>query len=366
LKKGLEDRDPFPYRVKFAPGYPPQPVPSNWLEATTPERLLKEGFGKVDEETYRMDFSGVIELRFYLRDKEPKSWDWKMNLPEFTIMVDELESIKMYIDRKADKISKSLKDCHGMGPDEGRKHSEKVYDEIPAVCESVHEKKAAFLRKYELLMDFLGYVKVPIPYPRSIHFFFDPCKTTKELDLYLRFVRLSMFVFWRLGRSQYEGNLTVDQIKAAIISYFLVLFTIKKIRRLYNSDVPLEALKVQFNMVDEQTVDQIVRYPDRGKDWFHSAERIAGDLVAPRFNTTGGNLKQIRKREKQYARAVRKRIGSMEDVELALSGKVDVPVPHWWMLRTEFGTEDQWKEQWRRVIASTIISPDPTPSPQRG
>lgn len=300
----------------------------DWVKLITPSMLQKAGFKKIDNETYNKSFSHLLELKINIINENLKTFIWTMNEKPFEKMCDKLESIKTYVDKKAEELY--------LVTVLGQKLRNPLNPED--ILAGFSKKKQNFYKKYHEFIDINNPDEISPPFPRTQYFFFDACKTEQQFKLYIHFIKLSMDIFSPL-KKPHRGPLkkiSPKKIKQGISTYYAYLFTFKKIRNLYSrdfykkinkNDYILDKLKNEFSMIPEEVTEGIAFHSSgEKKGWYIKSSDIAYNFTSEIVNTTADNFKQILKAEKEFTRETKTMISQVNDVEKILSKEIPLPI----------------------------------------
>ena len=300
----------------------------DWLKLITPSILQKTGFKKIDKETYNKSFSHVLELKINIINDNFKTYIWTMNEKPFEKMCDKLESIKTYVDKKAEELY--LVTVLGQNREKPLNPKD--------ILAGFSKKKQNFYNKYHKFIDINNAYQISPPFPRTQYFFFDACKTEQQFKLYLHFIKLFMNIFYTLKKPQRgpPKKISPEKIRQGISTYYAYLLTFKKIRNLYSrdfykkinkNDYILDKLKNEFSMIPEEVTEGIVLHSSSGKKgWYCKSSDIAYNFTSEIVNTTADNFKQILKAEKEFTRETKTMISQVKDIEKTLSGEIPLPI----------------------------------------
>jgi hypothetical protein len=291
----------------------------DWLKLITPSILQKTGFKKIDNETYNKSFSHVLELKINIINDNFKTYIWTMNEKPFEKMCDKLESIKTYVDKKAEELYLvtvlARKRKNPLNP--------------PDILAGFSKKKQNFYNKYHKFVDINNPDEISPPFPRTQYFFFDACKTEQQFKLYIHFIKLSMDIFYPLKKSRRgrPKKIPPDKIRQGISTYYAYSFTFKKIRNLCNRNWPFDRLENKFPMIPKKLIEDITLdcFGEK-KGWQYKASNIAYEFGSEIANTSVGNFKQILKAEKEFTRETKTMISQVKDIEKTLSGEIPLPI----------------------------------------
>lgn len=318
--------------------------PEDWLRYITPSELKKAGFQKVDPITYRKSFSDIVELKIVVSRKSGKSYAWNMNEEKIKVMLGELESIKTYLDRQAERhydLVRSPKNRKKFLCDES--YATECMMKTVTATNTAHKMKKAFMEKYSDFLNFNSHYYLQTPIFKYRSFFFDACKNTHQLHLYFDFVELFVDVFGALKKSKpHERRISPEAVKLGIAAYYAVLFTIKKVRSLYLRGASFGELTNRFPMISEKYLEDITLEAQAKKGWAYKASNFALDFASYTANTTMDNFKQVLKKEKKFGQYMKKEVGKIKNIEEVLAGKVGVPKNALKSLKIEIVPKEDW------------------------
>lgn len=291
----------------------------DWVKLITPSMLQKAGFKKIDNETYNKSFSHLLELKINIINENLKTFIWTMDEINFKKMCDELESIKNYVEKKAEELY--------LVTVLGRKLKNPLNPED--ILAGFSKKKHNFYKRYHEFIDINNAYQISPPFPRTQYFFFDACKTEQQFKLYLHFIKLFMDIFYTLKKSKRGPckKISPEKIKQGISTYYAYLFTFKKIRNLCNRNWFFDRLENKFPMIPKKLIEDIVLdcFGEK-KGWQYKASNIAYEFGIRITNTSVGNFKQILKTEKEFTRETKTMISQVNDVEKTLSKEIPLPI----------------------------------------
>ena len=325
----------------------------DWLKLITPSILQKTGFKKIDNETYNKSFSHVLELKINIINDNFKTYIWTMNEKPFEKMCDKLESIKTYVDKKAEELY--------LVTVLGRKLKNPLNP--PDILAGFSKKKQNFYNKYHKFFDINNPDEISPPFPRTQYFFFDACKTEQQFKLNLHFIKLFMDIFYPLRKLQRgrPKKIPPDKIRQGISTYYAYLFTFKKIRNLYSrdfykkinkNDYILDKLKNEFSMIPEEVTEGITLHPSgEKKGWSFKASEIAYNFTSEIVDTTADNFKQILKAEKEFTRETKTMISQVKDIEKTLSEEIPLPINDR-KLKREYFNKKEFINYWKWWIVN--------------
>lgn len=318
--------------------------PKEWLRDITRSELLKTGFQQINKTTYKKSFSDLLVLEIVISRKIGKHYQWTMNEKSFNVMLAELRHIKTYLDKNAEEIYKLIRSP--------KAKKEQLYSElfmteymkkIATITNLVHKKKNDFFEKYE---DFIGVncnIAITMPTFRKQFFFFDACKTTRQLHWYFEFIELFLDLFGGLRKPQpFTRKISAEAIKYGIAAYYSVLFTVKKLRKFHQKGLSFEELKAKFPMISEENLEKMTLDSGAKKGWAYKASDFALDFASYTTKTTANNFKQILKKEKEFSLKMRHLVGKIKDIEMVLAGKTGIPIKPLWSLKIEAVPKEDW------------------------
>lgn len=335
--------------------------PKEWLRYITPSELRKAGFEETNSEetgstkTFKKSFADVVALEITSsRKKDGKRYCWSMNEENFKIMLSELEEIKEYLDKEAEEVfllsRSSRSGVLNLSHDEYLQSG--YMQKILRATKTVHKMKNDFMNKYAGFTGINSNFQIQTPIFRYQSFFFDACKNTHQLNLYFEYIRLFMDVFGAIRKSKPSvRKISSDKIKEAIPAYYALFFTIKKIRAFYMKGFSFEDLQTQFPMVHEKYLEDFTLESDEKKGWEYKASDFALNLASYTAETTPGNFKQILKHEKEFASHIKKKFGSIDNIEETLAGTPLVLEGHPPELNMDIVPEEDWIGLYRWSIS---------------
>jgi len=316
----------------------------DWLKFITPSILKKYGFEKNDNKTYERSFSHLLELKINIIAENLKTYIWTMNEINFKKMCGKLESIKTYVDKKAEELY--------LLTVLGRKRKTLLNPE--AILVGFSKKKRNFYKKYHEFIDINNAYQIPSIFPRTQNFFFDACKIEQQFTLYLRFIKLSIDIFSPLKKAE-RGPLRKilpEKIRQGISTYYVYLFVFRKIRDLHNRNWSFDNLCNKFSMIPPKKVEDIT-FESFGekKGWRYKASDIAYDFASKIINTTVDNFKQVLKAEKEFTRETKTMISQVKDIEKTLSEEIPLPINNRKLKREHF-SKKEFIDYWTWWIVS--------------
>ncbi len=288
----------------------------------TPKKLLKEGFIKSNKSTYKKSFSNLLSLTFFLNDNSKVTYKWDMNENNFKKINKELKSVIEYFDKEIETFY--FETTRGKGSN-FRRHLKKIMD----FKNKFYKIRNNFLDKYEDFFNINSCQSFESAYIQYEYFFFDACNTTSQLHLYFEFIELFISFARGIEKSKnYVRKITEECVKQGISSYYTYFFTIKKIRKLWSKNCfTFEELKKKFSIINEKTLEKILLDSQNKKGWEYLASQLSLDFAAYTANTTIDNFKQILKKEKKFALEIKKTLSKYKNIEMVLSGKINIPLP---------------------------------------
>ena len=317
----------------------------DWLKFITPSILQKAGFKKIDNETYNISFSHLLELKINIINDNLKTYIWIMNEKPFEKMCDKLESIKNYVDKKADELYLLIV--------LGRKRKTLLNPED--ILAGFYKKKQNLYKKYHEFIDINNAYQISPLFPRTQYFFFDACKTEKQFRLYLQFIKLYIDIFSPLKKPRRgpHKKISPEKIKQGISTYYAYLFTIKKIRNLFNRNWPFDKLENKFPMIPEEEIEDITLYSSGNKKgWQNNASNTAYKHASKIANTTVDNFKQILKAEKEFTRETKTMISQVKDIEKILLKEITLPINNR-KLKREYSSKKEFINYWKWWIINS-------------
>lgn len=323
------------------------------LKLITPSILQKTGFKKIDNETYNKSFSHVLELKINIINDNFKTYIWTMNEKPFEKMCDKLESIKNYVEKKAEELY--------LVTVLGRKLKNPLNPED--ILAGFSKKKDNFYKRYHEFIDINNASQISPIFPRTQYFFFDACKSEKQFKLYLQFIKLYIDIFFPLKKPKRgpPKKISPKKIKQGISTYYAYLFTFKKIRNLYSrefskklnkNDYILDKLKNEFSMIPKELIEDIAldSFGEK-KGWYYKSSNISYDFASKIVNTSVGNFKQILKAEKEFTRETKTMISQVNDVEKTLSKEIPLPINDR-KLKREYFSKKEFINYWKWWIVN--------------
>lgn len=326
----------------------------DWLKFITPSMLKEYGFKKIDNETYNKSFSHVLELKINIINDNHKTYIWTMNEINFKKMCDKLESIKNYVNKKAEELYLvtflARKRKNPLNP--------------PDILAGFSRKKQNFYNKYHKFIDINNAYGISPPFPRTQCFFFDACKTEQQFKLYLYYIKLSMDIFYPLKKSRRgpPKKIPPDKIRQGISTYYAYLLTFKKIRNLYSRDFykkinkynyTLDNLKNEFPMIPKELIEDItLESSGEKRGWEYKSSNITYDLASEIVNTTVDNFRQILKAEKEFSRETKTMISKVKDIEKTLSDEIPLPINDR-TLNREYPNKEEFINYWTWWIVNS-------------
>ena len=346
----------------------PKRFPKNWVRQITPAKLRRKGFKKIHGELFEKTFSDVVKLTVGIPKRADirKSYIWTLNEQGFQKMINDLKVIQEHFDNRAqelynrfvvredeedksinrvklvdESVRKVLASKAGMQEFQRewlgiRAKKERFMEEVLAARDAGYKMKSGFLRKYRGFLDLSLKPQTNPPYCRREYFFFDACKTRKQLHLYFEFVELFLDIFGSLADSVADKRkISPEKIKNSIFGYYVFLHGIKNIRKMYERGLSLDELRAKMPWIQEKFLEDITLDAQDKKGWAYKASDFALIYASYESQTTPGNFKQILKQEKEFAYRMRKKISRIENPKEFLSGKTDMEAEPNWYLRIE-------------------------------
>lgn|GEM_PF-2363392 len=291
-------------KPKFTLRFTPRYLPETFSRKINPQNLKNEGFTKTDEITYEKDFSNVLTLKFYISRRLGKSYDWFMNEKAFSTMIGELEKIKRLIEKTDRNFKKDIED-----------KKEKACEQFFEAKDRSSTLRKDFGQKYKNFLEILFGFQDEFWFVEKSFFWIDVIKETKQLNLFINFLRLFFDTFRFLKKSK-KRKISPDEKANGIFMYFFYLFKIQKLRirkrYLEGNLKEIEDLNQIANTAfsEEQLADITEQiFPD---DKFkYQASKLALDYASESIDTTPQNLKQIKKQEKKFANNLKPQVESM-------------------------------------------------------
>jgi len=271
-----------------------------------------------------------------------------MKEANFKNMIAELRQVKSHLDDMSRDVYKKVRSS----PTANQMDIEERINMIASVANSARKMKSTFSDKYRDFIAINSEVRIPETTFRYQYFFFDACRNTRQLHLYFEFIELFIDVYGSVKRSLPNiRRISPESIKSGIASYYALLFTIKKIRKLYQKGVSLDELKSRFPMVSDENLERFTLDSGARKGWAYKASEVALGFASHTSGTTVDNFRQILKKEKDFSLKVKALVGSMENVELTLAGELGIPIEPDWSLKTEIVPDREWIDLFRWGIS---------------
>lgn len=318
----------------------------DWVKFITPAILQKVGFKKIDNETYNKSFSHLLELKINIINNNFKTYIWTMNEEPFEKMCNKLESIKNYVDKKAEELYLVTV----------LRRKRKTILNPEDILASFSKKKHNFYKRYHEFFDINNAYQISPPFPRNQYFFFDACKTEQQFKLHLHFIKLFMEIFYPLKQPQRgrPQKIPPDKIRRGISTYYAYLFTFKKIRNLCNRNWPFDKLENKFPMISKKLIEDIVLdcFGEK-KGWEYKASDIAYEFASEIANTTVDNFKQILKAEKEFTRETKTMISQVKDIKKTLSKEIPLPLNDR-KLKREYFSKKEFINYWTWWIVNNV------------
>jgi hypothetical protein len=289
---------------------------------------VKGGFEGIGKGYYRKSFSNVLEIRILLALKGRKVYDWAVNVRSLETMIDEMENLKMEMDKGVRKSIRLMKD-KGSWNLGGDQTTEDVFPDIWLAAAYRHrERVKRFRLKYEELFELLGDRAGRAPCYRRHFFFLDACKATHELKLFLKFAELYMHIFVGVETAKSRKTFSGREVRECLIAYHLFYHVVKRIRMFWKGPglgTTYDGLKKKFPMVDSDVLKEVILEPEVGRGWRTKASDLALRLTAEHIGTTQKNVKRILKEEKRYRKTVEELIGGIPEPEKILAHEDTIP-----------------------------------------
>jgi len=318
--KELNLRINFDYPIGF------RPFPKQVLKDITPKALIKEGFKRVSKSEYKKNFSGVLELSIEISRRRGKSFNWEMKEDNFKEMIQNFKAIKISLNKKARDIvglMEKIRDPNIENTQSSKLHKE-IMTKMFTETNDVQKMREAFFGKYHEFFEINSDFLIKCAYKRSRVFFFDACKTLRQLHLYFQFIELALDVPGFIKKSKrLTRKITPKIIKSSILGYQYCLAELKKIRRIW-SDIgfDFQEIKKQYPGISEEVLEMITEERERG--FKYKASDLALEFISSSAGTTKENLKKILKQEKEFAQEARKIIQKIENGNLTVETIGDV------------------------------------------
>ena len=284
----------------------PEFIPKELTDEFTQETLLNANFSK-GKNSFEKKFSNVLYLTIKINSQKEKYYYWEMDENNFKFMVEEIEKINDYINRQVKEF--------------GEKVIKEDYDDSKdnplylKYCKKIHDKKNAFEKKYHDFLNITKISSVNFPYIHKFTFIFDMCKNLYQLRLYFRFIEAYLDSCGHIiAKKSTKKRITYHDIQNAIIAYYAVLLSVKKIRKLYLNGISYEKLEKQFYMFGSKKLEKIT-LESNSKGWVYPASKFALQLASLLSKTTETNFKQILKKYKDYAKDVKSDLSKNKNIE---------------------------------------------------
>jgi len=275
-------------------------------EGISRSMLMELGFQEHKDNVYTKSFSGLLELLVHVGTKHCH-YSWRMDIQEFKLATGDLRRLKDFIEEEADKLASRHK------PEDIILKKRSFQRDLDSVSKSLWKRKTAFRKDYQAFIDLIESLQTRSPYFSSRCFPLDACRSTVHTRAFLDFVKLYMEVLAEQPGKYPRGNPT--DLLSAIVYYYLTLYAIKKIRRLWMGRRTQDELRRQFPMFTEKQIDRLTLDAGQQKGWESKAQQVALGKASARFGMTPDSLRQMKKQECQVARQIRSRVMKIDDVE---------------------------------------------------